>query len=142
MIVDGLFLHRDELADVWDYSVFLEVPFDLTAKRMAARDGSSWRLDDPRLARYVEGQRLYFAACRPWERATVVIENSTPDMPLVLNWAASVPVQVGPLPEPLRVIQRRFFAGRKKGLEARGPVLTSGGGAIILSFRSSQGPSL
>jgi uridine kinase len=67
VIVDGLFLHRDELAGVWAFSVFLEVPFDLTAERMAARDGSSWRLDDPRLARCVEGQRLYFAACRPWE---------------------------------------------------------------------------
>lgn len=85
VIVDGLFLHRDELADVWGYSVFLEVPFDLTAERMAARDGSSWRLDAPRLARYVEGRRLYFGACRPWERATVVIENSTPETPLVLR---------------------------------------------------------
>ena len=34
LVVDGLFLHRDEIAAAWDLSVFLDVPFGTTAKRM------------------------------------------------------------------------------------------------------------
>ncbi len=40
-VVDGLFLHRPELAGLWDFTIFLEVPFEVTAARMAERDGSS-----------------------------------------------------------------------------------------------------
>ena len=34
VIVEGMFLHRAELADRWDLSVFLEVPFAETARRL------------------------------------------------------------------------------------------------------------
>lgn len=44
LLVDGIFLHRDELRDVWDESVFLDVPFDVSVPRMAGRDGLP---DDP-----------------------------------------------------------------------------------------------
>lgn len=40
LVMDGLFLHRDELAGVWDLSVFLQVPFAVSVARLAARDGS------------------------------------------------------------------------------------------------------
>ncbi len=51
VIVEGMFLHRDELQGAWDMSVFLDVPF------------------------VVEGQRIYLAACRPEQRATHVVAN-------------------------------------------------------------------
>ena len=35
LVVDGLFLHRDELVTVWDFSVFLDVPFEVSVARMA-----------------------------------------------------------------------------------------------------------
>ncbi|GAA3340400.1 uridine kinase [Amorphoplanes nipponensis] len=76
LVLDGLFLHRDELAGYWEFSVFLTAPFAVTAARMAVRDGTDPDPGHPDMARYVGGQRLYFAACRPWERATVVIDNS------------------------------------------------------------------
>lgn len=41
VIFEGMFLHRDGLHDIWDRSVFLDVPFAETARRMAARDGSN-----------------------------------------------------------------------------------------------------
>lgn len=78
VIVEGMFLHRDELVDRWDWSVFLDVPFTETARRMAHRDGSSPDPDHPTMRRYVEGQRIYLAACRPRERATVVMDNTCP----------------------------------------------------------------
>ena len=75
LVVDGIFLNRAELADVWDLSVFLDVPFGVTALRMAERDGIAPDVDDPRTRRYVEGQRLYFAAADPRSRADVVLDN-------------------------------------------------------------------
>jgi len=75
LIVDGIFLHRDELAAPWDLSVFLDVPFGETARRMAARDGTDPDPDHPRTRRYVQGQRLYFQACAPQRRANILIDN-------------------------------------------------------------------
>jgi uridine kinase len=78
VIVEGMFLHRDELVDRWDWSVFLDVPFGETARRMAERDGSHPDPEHPTMRRYVEGQRIYLAACRPRERATVVLDDKDP----------------------------------------------------------------
>lgn len=81
VIVEGMFLHRDELISSWDASVFLDVPFKETAERMAARNGSNPDPEHPTMRRYVGGQRLYFDAVRPWERATVVVDNSDFTLP-------------------------------------------------------------
>jgi len=83
VIVEGLFLHRDELSRWWDYSVFLDVPFEVTAARMAVRDGTPADPGHPKMRRYVEGQRLYFRACAPWARATRVVDNSDARRPAV-----------------------------------------------------------
>ena len=83
VIVDGLFLHRDELVDVWDFSVFLDVGFDVTVGRMAERDGSSADPNHPTMRRYVQGQRLYAAACDPKRRASVVVDNTLLEAPLL-----------------------------------------------------------
>ncbi|MEV4347903.1 uridine kinase [Actinoplanes sp. NPDC049596] len=84
LIVDGLFLHRDELAGVWDLSIFLDAPFAVTVARMAERDGSPADPSHPGLARYIGGQRLYFAACDPHRRAGLVIDNSDWRRPVIL----------------------------------------------------------
>lgn len=76
VIVEGMFLHRDELVDRWDWSVFLDVPFTETVRRMAQRDGSHPDPEHRTMRRYVEGQRIYLEACRPRERATVVLDNT------------------------------------------------------------------
>lgn len=76
VVIEGMFLHRRGLASLWDMSIFLQVPFTVTAKRMAERDGSHPDPDHPSLARYVEGQRLYLSTCSPAERATHVVDNA------------------------------------------------------------------
>jgi uridine kinase len=76
LVLDGIFLHRDELIAIWDFSVFLEVSADIAASRLAQRDGTPGDPDHPSMTRYVEAQRLYEAACRPRQRASVVIDNS------------------------------------------------------------------
>lgn len=84
LVLDGMFLHREELVDVWDVSVFLDVPFAETACRMAIRDGSVADPEHPSLRRYVEGQRLYLRTCTPRERADVVVDNTDPADPVVV----------------------------------------------------------
>jgi uridine kinase len=75
VIVEGMFLHRDELAGVWDMSVFLDVPFEVSVRRLARRDGSNPDPSHASMTRYVEGQRLYLSRCRPERRATHVVDN-------------------------------------------------------------------
>lgn len=78
VIIEGMFLHRDELVDRWDWTIFLDVPFTETARRMARRDGTHPDPEHPTMRRYVEGQRIYLAVCRPRERATMVVDNTRP----------------------------------------------------------------
>ncbi|WP_340296242.1 uridine kinase, partial [Aquipuribacter hungaricus] len=85
LVLDGLFLHRDELVDVWDVSVFLQVPFEVSAARMASRDGSHPDPAHPSLARYVQGQRLYLTTAQPEQRAHVVVDATDLDAPVIAS---------------------------------------------------------
>lgn len=73
--MDGLFCQREELAGCWDSVVFLDVPFEVSVRRMAARDGSVDDVDDPDQAGYIGAQRTYFATCTPRDRADLVVDN-------------------------------------------------------------------
>jgi uridine kinase len=85
LVLDGLFLHRDELAGCWDFSVFLLVPFAETARRLADRDGTPADPVHPRLRRYVEAHRIYLATCSPTTRASLVIDNTDLAAPHLLG---------------------------------------------------------
>lgn len=77
LIFDGIFLHRPELRGYWDYSVFLEVGFEVSIPRGAQR-GPGYGSPDPHAEsnrRYVEGQKLYLSECNPKAHASVVINN-------------------------------------------------------------------
>lgn len=84
LLVDGIFLHRDEVVGHWDFSVFLAVDFAVSAARMAERDGSPSDPDDPRNHRYVGGQKRYFTECDPAARAGLVIDYNDLADPRVL----------------------------------------------------------
>ncbi|HYQ66344.1 uridine kinase [Actinophytocola sp.] len=87
LVLDGIFVHRDELVRYWDYSVWLEVPFEVSVPR-AAKRGVGIKEEDPyalKNLRYVEGQRLYMAECRPRTRASVVIDNADLANPVLLD---------------------------------------------------------
>lgn len=76
LVFDGIFVHRPELRDVWDYSVFLDVDFDVSIPRGAARGHGD---PDPTAAsnrRYVAGQRLYLRQCHPRRLASCVVDNT------------------------------------------------------------------
>lgn len=76
LVLDGIFLHRDELWSSWDYSVFLDVDLAVSVPRGAQRlGGADPDPDAESNRRYVEGQRLYLGRCEPRQRASVVIDN-------------------------------------------------------------------
>ena len=85
VLVDGVFLQRDELRDAWDLTVFLRAPFEATYARMGARDGSPADPHHPDNRRYLEGQRLYLRTCRPEERADVVLDVTEVTAPVVVS---------------------------------------------------------
>jgi uridine kinase len=81
LIVDGIFLNRPELHGIWNYSILLEVPWDLAYARLAKRLGVD---EDPGAgsnSRYREGQELYFAEADPQARANAIVDNTDPAHP-------------------------------------------------------------
>ncbi len=83
VIVDGLFMHRklwcsQNARKRWDFSVWLDVPFDVAFRRLAERDGGTPDLDDPVNARHRQGQLLYLAECNPAAHADLVVDTSGP----------------------------------------------------------------
>lgn len=83
VLIDGIFLHRDDLHTAWDFSVWLEVSFEVTFARMAGRDGCPADPHHPANARYLGGQLRYFGAARPWLRADVIVDNTEPGGPVL-----------------------------------------------------------
>jgi uridine kinase len=89
LLVDGLFAQRPELAQAWDLVVFLDVPFEVSVARMAARDGTPADPDHPDQARYVAAQRHYFASCEPSRAADVLIDNADAHHPRLVAWGSA-----------------------------------------------------
>lgn len=85
LLLDGVFLLRPELYDLWDYRVFVDAPFAVTLARAAKRDlalfGSAEAVIARYQRRYIPGQRLYLREARPRDRADVVIENEDLEEP-------------------------------------------------------------
>ncbi len=64
LILDGVFLHRPELAGAWNYSIWLSTPQSET--------------DDAEGQRNVEADEAYLAETTPSEKATAIIDNRDP----------------------------------------------------------------
>jgi uridine kinase len=85
VVVDGVFLQRPELVDLWDATVWLEVDLDVAAQRALERD--LVRIDsldaehERYRLRYLPAQRRYIDEQRPSERATFVLRNTGLDEP-------------------------------------------------------------
>jgi uridine kinase len=63
--------------------VFLDVPFEVSIPRGAARGYGHPDPGHPSNQRYVEGQRRYLAECDPRARATMVLDNTDLDRPTI-----------------------------------------------------------
>jgi uridine kinase len=89
LLFDGVFLLRPELAAFWDFTVFVDASFEITLARAQERDatylGSREEVRKRYEQRYIPGQKLYFAECRPSEQAQVVIDNNDPSNPVIIS---------------------------------------------------------
>jgi len=91
LVFDGLFLHRPELRDYWDFSIFLDAPFEITVPRGASRGPGFGDPDPlgPSNQRYTGGNMIYFSESLPKEHATVVIDYSDFSQPRIVGWKGS-----------------------------------------------------
>lgn len=74
LVLDGVFLNRPELRELWSYSVWLELSDAAAAARREAlepAEGSS--------PRYPGAQALYVKEAKPKQAATAVLEVSDPE---------------------------------------------------------------
>jgi uridine kinase len=94
LLFDGVFLLRPELRRWWDFTIFVDVAFEVTLVRAQQRDlplfGNVRDLTQRYQQRYIPGQKLYLEACCPRQRADLVIENNDPGHPVMYEVKAHV----------------------------------------------------
>lgn len=92
LLFDGIFLHRPELRDVWDCSLFLAVDFAISVPRGQQRFPGPADPDPAALSnrRYVAGQKLYLVRCRPQEWASLLIDYNDLARPEVVGGCCQV----------------------------------------------------
>lgn len=90
LIVDGIFLHRAELRDYWNLSVFVHADFEVTTKRAQVRDlhlfESPEKVRQMYAQRYIPGQKIYLKKTSPSSLANVIWNNNDLEHPdLIIN---------------------------------------------------------
>ena len=75
---------------VMRYAAVSTAPDAVRVARMAVRDGVPEVPDDPDQRRYLDAQQIYRDACRPLERAAIVIDNAAPDRPRIARISAGL----------------------------------------------------
>jgi uridine kinase len=95
LLFDGMFLHRPELRDTWDLSVFLRVEWTRNHRLRGAAGAAPVDLEAPATRRYLDGQRLYFRECAPGDCASIVVDNHDLDAPFVVERDERRPVTTG-----------------------------------------------
>lgn len=85
VIVDGIFLHRPQLRDYWNFSVFVHSDFEVTQKRAQIRDLRIFKTPEKvrqmYVQRYIPGQKIYMKNVSPCSMASVVWVNNDIDYP-------------------------------------------------------------
>lgn len=78
LLFDGIFLHRPELVDAWDFTFFLKVSFETVLDRAVRRDGPLLGSPETVLqryqTRYIPAQQRYLASCQPETRANWTVD--------------------------------------------------------------------
>ena len=86
LLFDGIFLHRAELRDIWEYSIYLDVDFENSIPRCALRGEGNPDPDAEQNWRYIEGQKIYIRNCQPRKWASIVVDNNDLDDPYIVSY--------------------------------------------------------
>jgi len=85
LLLDGVLIQRREVISNLNCAIYLDVSFEETYKRLAARNGFPTDPDAPSNLRYTETQRHYQRTCTPTERAGIVVDNTDPANPSIVK---------------------------------------------------------
>lgn len=85
LVLDGMFLQRPELVDLWDFVVWVECEEETARARAVARDRGTWgpEIDARYRVRDLPAQRMYLERADPASRADVRFVNNDPDHPVL-----------------------------------------------------------
>jgi uridine kinase len=85
LLFDGVFLMRPELEGCWEMVIFVDCSPEVAIRRAMRRDVGRFgtRVEARYRTRYLPGQGLYLAECRPRERADFLVINDDPAHPVV-----------------------------------------------------------
>jgi len=87
ILVDGVYLYRPELDDLWDVRVFVEIDAEDSLRRGPPRDqawvGSVEAAADRYRTAYIPAEDYYIETFRPHEHADVVVDNRDLANPLL-----------------------------------------------------------
>ncbi len=81
VLVEGVFLQRQELSGVFDTVIYLDVPESVRLSRVLQRDGYIGDADAIRQKyenRYFPAERFYVKSCKPAERADITVRKGEP----------------------------------------------------------------
>ncbi|HZU77464.1 MAG TPA: uridine kinase [Dehalococcoidia bacterium] len=88
-ICDGVFLLRPELADHWDYLIWLDIDMELMVERARRRDvawvGSERRVVERYRRHWIPTHELYERLTAAPDRADAVVDNHDPAAPRILR---------------------------------------------------------
>lgn len=89
LLLDGVFLQRPELRDLWDLRVFVDVDPDEAVRRAETRDagllGGPEAVRERYRLRYLPGQQIYRERCSPTAHADIVIDNTDLHHPAIIQ---------------------------------------------------------
>ena len=79
VIIEGVFLFREELAPYLDYKVFLDMPFEESKRRATIRDPEAdvKKYDE----KYLPAQKQYLEKYHPIKIADIIINNTNWEHP-------------------------------------------------------------
>jgi uridine kinase len=91
LVVDGVFLLRPELRELWTLSVYLRVSAQETLRRAHRRDlelfGTAEQVQRRYLGRYLPGQVLYRLTSDPEALADLLVDNERTGSPRIERWS-------------------------------------------------------
>ena len=83
VILEGVFLLREELSQYIDYKVFLEIPFEESTRRAKVRDPQAVIVKYE--IKYLPAQQKYLSLFPPDQHADMIIDNINWEYPSIIN---------------------------------------------------------
>lgn len=89
VIIDGVFLYKDELTQYWNLRILLETDDETAIERGARRDtvrlGSYEAARQKYIDRYIASQKIYYSEEAPLQKADIIIDNNDVSKPKIIT---------------------------------------------------------